>query len=476
MNSVLVATRHTTAVESIRSSFADEFEIDATDSYDGCLELFSRKRYEFLIIDVDLLRSRDGDKTSYAQRLQPFWSVFPEAEIIVLTSQDTIRQAVNAVKAGASNYFTYPIDPAEIHYVIESIHREQQLYSELKYLRDKFWRPKSHTVLYTKNPGMKMVFEKVRSVAPAESTVLLTGETGTGKGVIAKLIHEHSRRSSKQYISVHCGAIPDTLLESELFGHEKGAFTGADRRKLGKFEIADQGTIFLDEIGTISAPMQIKLLQVLQDKTFQRVGGEATLKADVRIIAATNSDLQAMCDEGSFRRDLYYRLNVFPIEIPPLRRRKEDIPSLVEHFLERWNRLSRHKISGVDRAVIEALQRYEWPGNIRELENLIERAYVLEQSSVLTPTSFPAELFSERAPLPGEEPDYTLPLPQARGKAVAAFEHSYLTRLLVAHEGKINRSAAAAGITPRQLHKLLARYGIKKEDFKASRKKSAKSE
>jgi transcriptional regulator with GAF, ATPase, and Fis domain len=269
-----------------------------------------------------------------------------------------------------------------------------------------------------------------------------------------------------QFIGVHCGAIPDTLLESELFGHEKGAFTGAVRQKLGKFELAHGGTIFLDEIGTITPAAQIKLLQVLQDGTFQRVGGEQLIETDCRIIAASNADLSAMVAKELFRRDLYYRLNVFPIRIPSLRDRREDIPQLTEIFLKRMNRFSHRGIHYVHPAVMEAFQRYPWPGNIRELENLVERACILETSSILTPTSFPAELFADAlhaSPMPVET---GLTLANVRGRAVEEAEKRYLREVLSRNGGKINRTAETAGVTVRQINKLMRKYGIAKEEFR----------
>jgi DNA-binding NtrC family response regulator len=279
-----------------------------------------------------------------------------------MSSQAMIRDAVMAVKAGASNYLTFPINPEEVKFVTETIYNSIRIQSELSYLRDRFWKNDAREVVRTNSPLMREVFNKVRSVAPTKSTVLLTGETGTGKGVVAGLIHRHSNRSERQYISIHCGAIPDPLLESELFGHEKGAFTGADRRKLGRFEIAKSGTIFLDEIGTITPSAQIKLLQVLHEKTFQRVGGKETIEADVRVIAATNSDLRDMVDKGVYRDDLYYRLSVFPIEIPPLRERKEDIPILVEILLNRLNKLYFKEIHDVTRTSSRPLTGTRGPG------------------------------------------------------------------------------------------------------------------
>ena len=373
-----------------------------------------------------------------------------------------------AVKAGASNYLTYPLDTSEIIHVTESIYESLIVQSELDYLRDQFWEVESLSQIHTKNPEMQKVFTKIRSVAKTKSTVLLTGETGTGKGILASIIHKHSNRKDDQFISVHCGAIPETLLESELFGHEKGAFTGAIRRKLGKFEIAQNGTIFLDEISTVPLSAQIKLLQILQDKTLVRVGGEESVGINARIISATNIDLKNMCDEGLFRKDLYFRLNVFPIEIPPLRERKEDIPHLAGIFLERMNAFHAKDINDIHPAVMEGFDTYTWPGNIRELENLIERAYLLETSSILTPESFPPELFVPGEHQPRVKMDTSFTLKEVRQKGVEQIERFYLKELLAENKGRIKNSAQAAGISTRQLSKLMKKYGLRKEEFKST--------
>ena len=361
---------------------------------------------------------------------------------------------------------TFPLHPHEVQLIVENIDDKIRLQSELDYLRDRFWRSESLAILRTNSLVMKEVFNKVRSVSQSNSTVLLTGETGTGKGVIANLIHQHSQRRENQFINIHCGAIPETLLESELFGHEKGAFTGAVRRKLGKFEIAQAGTIFLDEIGTISSAIQVKLLQVLQEKIFQRVGGEVSIEADVRIIAATNADLKNMVSNDTFRSDLYYRLNVFPLEIPPLRERITDIPLLVEQFIKKLNRFNTKDIRGIDSEVLKALQNYTWPGNIRELENIIERAYILETSSILSRYSFPNELFDNMKEAHFHPIDTSLTLDKVRNQEVAVVEKKYLQELLTMYKGKINETAKAAGVGTRQLHKLMKKHGIRKEEFK----------
>lgn len=333
-------------------------------------------------------------------------------------------------------------------------------------LQEAILPPGSNYVMKTSNPRMQAVLRKVAAVAATESTVLLTGETGTGKTVLARILHYQSLRRNRPFVSVQCSAVAEGLLESELFGHERGAFTGAVRRKPGKFELAQHGSIFLDEIGTISAAAQIKLLKVLEEKEFQRVGGEETIRSDVRIIAATNSELKQLIAEGTFRSDLYYRLNVFPIEVPPLRERLEDIPQLVDAFLQRLDKLYRKPIYGVEPLVLEAFQQYGWPGNVRELENVVERAYILETGETLRAENFPPDLIGAvsvaAAPLdPGR------PLREYRAEWMRHAEASYLKALLQRHDGRIGRSAQAAGVGVRQLHKLLTRHGIRKEEFRS---------
>ncbi len=357
--------------------------------------------------------------------------------------------------------------------IMENVEVSLRTQSELDYLREQFWKDESGDIIRTQSPLMQKVFDQIRSVAPTLTAVLLTGETGTGKGVMAKLIHRHSSRSHNQFISVHCGAIPETLIESELFGHEKGAFTGAIMKKLGKFEIAQGGTLFLDEIGTVTQAIQVKLLQVLQEKLYSRLGGGTAIKADVRVIAATNSDLPGAIQAGTFREDLYYRLNVFPIEVPPLRERAEDIPVLVQEFLEKCNREHSKKILSVHNSVMESLQRYPWPGNIRELENLIERAHIVEQSRELTPESFPAEIFSGGSTAQVHL-NTSLPLAKVREEAIESVERQYLKQCLSEHKGKIDASARTAGMGVRQFHKLLTKYKIEKGEYKTSGSKAAK--
>ena len=472
MKYALAVTNEKDAGEVLKTCLKGEYRMEVLDSPAQCLEKFKKRRYEFLFIDILILLELDsnlGEASNYRALIQLFSKILPSVEIIILCSQDTIRKAVEAVKAGASNYLMYPIDKKETRYIIETTLDAIKTQFELNYFRDQFWDSDSLRIVSTKNSAMRTIFDKVKNVAPANTTVLITGETGTGKGIIAKLIHSHSPRKNKQFISVHCGAIAENLIESELFGHEKGAFTGAVRRKMGKFEIARDGTLFLDEIATMPMSAQIKLLQVLQDKYFQRVGGEDNIDSEARIITASNVDLYKMIEKGEFRKDLFYRLNVFPIELPPLRDRKEDIPKLAEEFLFRLKKEHLKTIEDIHPEVLEAFSRYTWPGNIRELENLMERAYLLETSSMITPESFPGEIFTTSEVHTEIPLNTSLTLADVRKKSYYDIERNYLKELLAKLNGRIDTTAEAAGVSTRQLHKLLTRHGIRKKEFKTGK-------
>ncbi|MBN2468442.1 MAG: sigma-54-dependent Fis family transcriptional regulator [Deltaproteobacteria bacterium] len=469
MRTVLVVSAEENIFGEIKACFPKDYLVGIASDTRGALEILRKRRYDVVFIDLEMLKEPFAGN-GYKSGFQPFWHIYPSIEIIVMSAPESIREAVMAVKSGASNYITYPINKDEVRYVCESLYQLVLTQSELDYLRDQsWWERGSLEFVQTKSPVMKKVFDKVHSVAPTKSTVLLTGETGTGKGMLAKLIHRHSNRRDGSFISVHCGAIPDSLVESELFGHEKGSFTGAIKRKLGKFEIAKGGTIFLDEIGTITPSAQIKLLQVLQDGIFSRVGGEENIDADVRVIAATNHDLKRMSENGEFRKDLYYRLNVFPVEVPPLRERKEDLRSLVEVILKRLNRFNAKEIHDVEPCVLEAFDRYDWPGNIRELENLMERGYILATASMLKPEDFPQELFDAVSGLSLAIPSASVTLGEFRRRGIEQLEKQYLKEILARSRGKIKESALSAGITPRQLNKLMTKYKVRKEEFKSAR-------
>ena len=464
MEKILIISNTIKDIENLQPLLDSTFTIDHCSEIDIGTDLLKKERYDLIIFDIDLIS--DPSESTYRKYLHSFWRVNASVKIVVMSYPKSIREAVKAVKAGAWDYLNYPLNLAEFKYLLESIRETIKIKSELDYLRDQFWQNDCLESIHTKNLDMKKVYNKIRLVAQTKSTVLLTGETGTGKSVIAKLIHKHSNRQDNQFISIHCGAIPDNLIESEFFGHEKGAFTGAIKKRTGKFEIANGGTIFLDEIATITPAAQIKLLKVLQDQEIYPVGSEKLIKTNVRVIAATNVDLIELCEKGEFRLDLFYRLNVFPIEIPPLRQRLEDLSYFVEFFLKRLNQFHQKEIDGVSPQVIDALIQYEWPGNIRELENLIERAYILETSNILSPESFPTDLFEDTDGVTYLNVDTSLPLAQVRKKAIENIERNYLKEILTKNKGIINVSAKDTGVSVRQFHKLMSRYGLQKKDFK----------
>ncbi|WP_321417984.1 sigma-54 dependent transcriptional regulator [uncultured Desulfobacter sp.] len=457
MKDILVLTHAEDEWQLISSVLSDVGNIRRAPDLNAALAMHTQSPFDLILADIELLTAHPG--------MPAFSSVNPFVQFIVLCTRSNTRQAIEAVKAGAVGYLLSPVMERDIHLLLPSLNHSRSKDFELDYLRDRFWKTEWLDIIRSKNAGMKRIFDNIRSVAPTIATVLLLGETGTGKGTLARLIHWHSRRFEKPFISIHCGAIPDTLIESELFGHEKGAFTGAERKKPGRFEMAEGGTIFLDEIGTISPSAQVKLLQVLQDGTFSRIGGDAVFKANVRIIAATNSDLGDAVSKRIFRKDLFYRLNVFPIEIPPLKERMEDLEYLVDLFLKKLNVKYGKNIQTVHPSVLDGFCHYEWPGNIRELENILERAYILETSTVVTPDNLPIETQMDvirDIPAPGTGQT----LAQARRYAVNACEVFYLTSLLKQTNGRINETAQKAGITPRQLNRLLTRHRLDKKQFK----------
>lgn len=469
----LIVTNQTDTIENIMSLFDSSFEVKVAGNRLSGKEQFINNTHDIVYYDITCLNVHGVSAKDTFIELK---KIKPTQKVIILSPQENIREAMELIKAGANDYLTYPIDPLEIKTVTEQTIALERKIAKLEATQDHFWQEDFRDIVDTKSEKMAQVYEMAKDVAPTNSTVLINGETGVGKGVLARLLHHHSSRKDQQFIHVHCGAIAETLIESELFGHEKGAFTGAIKRKLGKFELAHNGTIFLDEISTLSSVAQIKLLQVMQDSIFQRVGGETDIKVNVRIIAATNESLKQLSDKGLFRSDLYYRLNVFPMELPPLRERAEDLDHITELFIKRMQTSSLKQIDGIQPETLSALKKYSWPGNIRELENLIERAYILEKSSTLGHSSFPLEIFdslNDQAILPLNL-DWTLA--EARSRNNENFEHQYLKELLTKMQGKINLTAEKAGISVRQLNNLMNKYNLHKEEFKPKQKPNPSSE
>lgn len=330
---------------------------------------------------------------------------YPYIPVIMITAHGTIEAAVEAIKMGAKDYILKPLRLDEILTKVETIAQLRSLVKENEYLRSRLANQFSIKNIIGKSAKINELFNLIQDVAPTNTTVLIQGENGTGKELIANAIHFNSPNVNKPFIKLNCGVLAETLLESELFGHVKGAFTGAIKDKIGRFELANGGTLFLDEIGEISPSMQVKLLRVLQEGEFERVGGTETIKVDVRIIAATNANLDERIRDGKFRQDLYYRLNVIPITVPPLRERKDDIKLLANHFIEKFEKIHKKKITRVEDDVLSALEEYDWPGNIRELENYLERSIVLNKTGIIGRTDFPDTIARSR--MPGIEYDTT---------------------------------------------------------------------
>ena len=319
---------------------------------------------------------------------------------IVMTGYGTIETAVRAMKSGAFDFITKPFDPETVTVVVRKAVEFQRLRQENHLLRKAVREQYQLEQLIGRSEPICQVMDFVRKVADSDSTVMIQGESGTGKELVARMLHFNSFRKDRPLVPVNCGAIPETLLESELFGHEKGAFTGATHTRMGRFELANGGTIFLDEIGEMSLPLQVKLLRVLQERSFERVGGNRTIQVDVRIVAATNQDLEKMVEEKRFRQDLFYRLNVIPIVIPPLRERRSDIPLLIEHFLARFNETKHTSVTGLEPETLRCLTEYDWPGNIRELENMVERLVVLKKHGMLSSVDLPDKIHRKPVPAP----------------------------------------------------------------------------
>ena len=457
---ILLITNNNENILKFIDLFEGKEELSVLKSREGIIKHKPKDTYDLIYCDLHFIKdlpfkSNDFSAVSTSIGFDP-----AQTKMILLTKKEDIKEAMIYVRAGSLSYMSYPLTDTEILFSC------QNKTMPVAQIESSQWLPEDAAMLRTSNPLMKNLYDQIKLVSLKSTTVLITGETGSGKGILAKLIHHLSNRRAKPFISIHCGAIPETLLESELFGHEKGSFTGAAKQKKGKFEMAQGGTIFLDEIGTVTLEMQIKLLQVLQDRDLSRIGGERSIPLDIRVIAATNEDLMELCNKGQFRRDLYYRLNVFPVHLPPLRERTEDLPLICASLINKFNTQHNKNVHGVEALLAEALQNYDWPGNIRELENLIERAFILEESDLLTTQSFPAEILANVSNPEKIIENINGTLSQVRQEVISKIEEEYLRSNLASCNGSIKTTAVIAGVTTRQLHKLMTKYKIDKSDYK----------
>jgi DNA-binding NtrC family response regulator len=444
---ILVVDDEETMTDSLAAWLREDgYTVDVASSGREAIEKAAGRDYAIYFVDLKMPGGLDGIETMMEIR-----KLRPHASVIVITAYATVDTAISAMKEGAQEYIVKPCHPQEISLLVERIIRVKNLERENEILRRKLTRQYRFHDLVSKNARMAGVFELIREVASQRSTVLLQGESGTGKELVARAIHYSGDRGTGPFVAVSCGALAEGLLESELFGHEKGAFTGAAGQRKGKFELAHGGTIFLDEIGDISARVQVDLLRVLQERRFFRVGGTEEVEVDVRVIAATHRDLAAEAREGRFREDLFYRLNVINVRIPPLRERREDVPLLAQEFVDRLSHELGRAVTGISDEALRLLMDHDWPGNVRELENAIERALVTCKSGVLTAE----DLAFLR---PAASPADTLRLPA--GLTLQDLERQYIAVTLQRTRGNIKAAADALGIDRSTLYEKIRKYEI----------------
>ncbi len=424
------------------------YHVHSVSSGEAALENIKTRPFDIVVSDLKMT-GMDG-----LQLLQKSQEIQKELVFIMVTAYGTVENAVKAMKQGAYDFLLKPVSPDALELLVERAAEFIQLKNENKRLKSDLAHRFRNIV--GKSGKMKQIFDLIETTADARSTVLVTGESGTGKELVARAIHLSSNRSDKPFIKLNCAALPENLVEAELFGYEKGAFTGAVRQHKGRFEMAHTGTLLLDEISEMPLGLQAKLLRVLQEKEFERVGSGTPISVDVRIIATSNRDLKSEIKAGNFREDLYYRLDVIPIHIVPLRERMEDIPLLVNHFIEKHNDENNKNVSEIDDSVLRLFMKYHWPGNVRELENYIERAVVTSASGMLTQSDFPNDLALGR--LADEVPGINI------GMSLADSEKYLILRTLEKYEGNKTKAAEVLNITPRTIRNKLAEYNIEKDE------------
>lgn len=431
--------------ESLYHWFMDEgYEVDTAENGEAALKKFDKDKYDLILLDMKM------PGMSGLDLLPKLKQIDGDCFVILITAYASVPSAIQALKEGAFDYITKPVDPEELNHIVKNALQQKKLKTENEQLKSKIDELIMPDNLIGESIQMKKIFELINTVAQTDTTVLIRGESGTGKELVAKAIHLNSKRKYFPIVTVNCGAMPDTLLETELFGHEKGAFTGAHYRRKGKFEMADGGTIFLDEVGSISAKMQVDLLRVIETKKFNRVGGNEIIESDFRVIAATNEQLENLVKEGTFREDLYYRLNVFTLFVPPLRERKEDIPILANFFRQKYAAMMNKNIKSISAEAMNFLTEHEWRGNVRELENAIERAIVVGKKEIINMEDLPFNPFyNEKS---GDE-----------DKSLGANEKKYVFKILRENNWNISRSAEILEIDRVTLYNKINKYGLKKD-------------
>ncbi len=426
-----------------------DYDVTTALREEEAVEAVKSRVFDLAVVDLQLVH-QDG-----ISLMEELHLILPEMPVIILTAYGSIESAVEAMRRGAYSYLTKPFEPRDLLLQIDRALENQRLSVEIKRLKGLLEERYDFANIVARSEKMKRVLEMVSQIAKTESTVYIHGESGTGKELIAKAIHLASERKNKPFVAINCAALPESLMESELFGHEKGAFTGAVRSTKGLFTQAHGGTLFLDEIGDMPVSIQAKLLRALQERQFYPVGSEKPVEVDVRVVVATQKDLESRVKQGLFREDLFYRIHVIPISLPPLRERKEDIPPLVDHFLNRFSRQMKKEVKGIVPQAMQKLMLYEWPGNVRELENTVEYGVAMTQQNMITE----ALIFQPKGVV-SEEP--LRPLKEARD----AYERGYLIRLLELCEGNVTKAARLAGKYRADFYDLLKKHHLKGEDFK----------
>jgi two-component system NtrC family response regulator len=461
---VLIAEDEEKMRRILELNLQDQYRILFAKDGEEALRVFKENEVNLLLTDMRM-PERDGLSLLHeVKRLRP------EIPVILITAYGTIESAVNAMKEGAFDYLLKPIKMEEVELVIERALLHADLVDKNRHLEEEIKSLYGLDTIISKHPRIIEVMEIVRQIADSKATVLIEGESGTGKELVARAIHLNSQRSGFPFIVVNCSAIPRELLESELFGHEKGAFTGAGKRKIGRFELAHRGTLFLDEIGEMPKELQAKILRAIEGYRFMRVGGTEEIDVDVRLITATNRDLKAAVEAGEFREDLFYRLHVVSIKLPPLRERKEDIPLLVSHFIEKHKKEVKERHLEISKNAFQALKNYQWPGNVRELENCVLRAMLLARSDQIELEDLPPELRGEEGelfrPVPRDSKELKHMKWQLKRKAEDELERLFLREALKRNRGNISKTALDVGMDRRQLQNLIRKHKINVKEYR----------
>ncbi len=458
MKRILIVDDELSVRESLKLILQDQYKILIANDAKEALVLFERENPNLVLLDI-ILPEMDG--ITVLKRIREMDATVP---VIMLTATRMVKTAVEAMKLGATDYLSKPFEIEELKLIIEKAITTKDLEQEVKYLRSEITRRYSFKSIIGKSREMQEVYAKIEQIADTRTTVLVTGESGTGKELVARALHYNSTRKERPFIAINCAALPETLIESELFGHERGAFTDAQVRKVGQFELADNGTLFLDEVADLSLATQAKLLRVLQEKEFTRVGGTRTIRVDVRLITATNKNLDQSLKQGSFREDLYYRINVVPIHLPPLRERKEDLPLLVNHFLTKKTEEEGHPPKQVSPEAMTLMMNYDWPGNVRELQNIIEQMVTLCTNSTILPEDLPDHFRKQLKSMTLKEQALSGKISFER--AVAEFERDIILEALKKTRYVQTHAADLLGISRRILKYKMDLLGITPPEIK----------